>query len=114
MPVNATRPNRYELIEKIRQHFWERWRREYISELQQRTKWRTPQRELACGDVVVLKEDNLPPLQWRLGRVCCLHPGKDGVNRVADVTTSKGVIRRAVNKMCLLPTDEPQDDDQEN
>lgn len=113
MPVNVTRPNRYELIEKIRQHFWDRWQREYISELQQRTKWRTPQRELACGDVVVLKEDNLPPLQWRLGRVCRLYPGTDGVNRVADLTTSKGVIRRAVNKMCLLPTDEPQDDEED-
>jgi hypothetical protein len=103
VPIKATRPNRYELIEKIRQHFWERWSREYIAELQQRTKWRTPQKDLACGDLVILKEDNLAPLQWRLGRVCRLYPGNDGVTRVVDITTVKGVIRRAVNKLCLLP-----------
>ncbi|KAJ8717747.1 hypothetical protein PYW07_005677 [Mythimna separata] len=102
-PIHANRPNRYELIEKIRQHFWERWSREYIAELQQRTKWRRPQQALACGDVVIVKEDNLPPLQWRLGRVSRLYQGTDGVGRVADVTTSKGVIRRAVNRLCLLP-----------
>lgn len=109
-PITATRPNRYELIEKIRQHFWERWRREYISELQQRTKWRTGQQGLACGDVVLLKEENLPPLQWRMGRVCRLYPGADGISRVADVTTSRGTMRRAINKLCLLPTSESKDD----
>lgn len=114
VPLNETRPNRYELIEQIRQHFWERWRHEYIAELQQRTKWRTPQRELTCGDVVILKEDNLPPLQWKLGRVVRLYPGTDGVSRVADVTTSKGIIRRAINKMCLLPTTEPNDGEDED
>lgn len=112
-PITATRPNRYELIEKIRQHFWERWSREYISELQQRTKWRTGQQGLTSGDVVILKEDNLPPLKWRLGRVCRLYPGADGVSRVADVTTSKGTIRRAINKLCLLPTSESTKDDNE-
>lgn len=111
-PVTATRPNRHELIEKIRQHFWERWRQEYISELQQRTKWRIEQQGLTCGDVVVLKEDNLPPLQWRLGRVCRLYPGSDGVSRVADVTTSRGIIRRAINKLCLLPTSESKDNNE--
>ncbi|XP_045536200.1 uncharacterized protein LOC106710902 [Papilio machaon] len=110
--ITATRPNRYELIEKIRQHFWERWRREYISELQQRTKWRIGQQGLSCGDVVVLKEENLPPLQWRMGRVCRLYPGADGVSRVADVTTSRGIIRRAINKLCLLPTSESKDDNE--
>lgn len=104
LPVTTNRPNRYEKIEQLRQHFWDRWRREFIAELQLRTKWRTRQRDLAVGDLVVLKEDHLPPLRWRLGRISRLFPGPDGVNRVADISTSKGTVRRAFNKICLLPT----------
>ncbi|XP_045450491.1 uncharacterized protein LOC123659288 [Melitaea cinxia] len=104
LPVTTKRPNRYEFIEQLRQHFWERWRREFIAELQQRTKWRTRQRDLQIGDMVVLKEDQLPPLRWRLGRITRLYPGPDGINRVADIFTAKGTMRRAFNKICLLPT----------
>ncbi|CAH2106769.1 unnamed protein product [Euphydryas editha] len=104
LPVTTKRPNRYEFIEQLRQHFWERWRREFIAELQQRTKWRTRQRDLRIGDMVVLKEDHLPPLRWRLGRITRLYTGPDGINRVADIFTAKGTMRRAFNKICLLPT----------
>ncbi|PZC80228.1 hypothetical protein B5X24_HaOG215034 [Helicoverpa armigera] len=89
-PITALRPNRYELIEKIRQQFWSRWQKEFLAEMQQRSRWRTQQQGLNCGDLVLLREANLPPLQWRLGRVTRLHPGPDGVSRVADVTTTKG------------------------
>lgn len=103
LPITAKRPNRYQLIEQLRQHFWDRWRREFVAELQQRTKWKTRQRELQVGDLVILKEDNLPPLQWRLARIVKLFPGTDGISRVADVLTPKGTIRRAINKMCIIP-----------
>lgn len=104
LPVTTKHPNRYERIEQLRQHFWERWRQEFVAELQQRTKWQVRQKELRVGDLVILKEDQLPPLQWRLARVTCLYPGPDGVSRVADVLTNRGTIRRAVNKMCIIPT----------
>nr|XP_049701803.1 uncharacterized protein LOC126055663 [Helicoverpa armigera] len=108
-PINTKSPNRYQLIEKIRQDFWQRWRREFVAELQQRTKWKTRQHELRVGDLVILKEENVPPLQWRLGRVTHLYPGTDGVSRVADVMSSRGTVRRAVNKMCILPSSAPAD-----
>nr|XP_049702535.1 uncharacterized protein LOC126055847 [Helicoverpa armigera] len=108
-PINTKSPNRYQLIEKIRQDFWQRWRREFVAELQQRTKWKTRQHELRVGDLVILKEENVPPLQWRLGRVTRLYPGTDGVSRVADVISSRGTVRRAVNKMCILPSSAPAD-----
>ncbi|XP_047020735.1 uncharacterized protein LOC124630779 [Helicoverpa zea] len=101
-PITALRPNRYELIEKIRQQFWSRWQKEFLAEMQQRSRWRTQQQGLNCGDLVLLREANLPPLQWRLGRVTRLHPGPDGVSRVADVTTTKGTVTRAVRTMCPL------------
>ncbi|XP_063372656.1 uncharacterized protein LOC134660793 [Cydia amplana] len=97
---------RYARIEKIRQHFWNRWQREYISELQERTKWRTNTAKLNLGDLVLLHEDHVPPLCWRLGRVTRLFPGADGVARVADVTTTKGCVRRPLVRLCPLPSPE--------
>ncbi|KAK9694484.1 methyltransferase (DUF5641) [Popillia japonica] len=49
-----------------------------------------------------LKDDNVPPLQWKMGRICQLHPGTDGIARVASVRTQNGVIRRAFSKLCPL------------
>lgn len=105
-PVTLKCPNRYQRIEQLRQHFWQRWRVEYLAELQQRTKWRLRQRDLKTGDLVVFKEENVAPLYWRLGRVHQLYPGKDGITRVADFLTARGTIRRAVNRVCPLLTSE--------
>lgn len=98
-----SRLDRYRLIEQMRQHFWDRWRNEYLSELQQKLKWRVNQRGLKEGDLVVIKDNYTPPLKWRMARVHKLYPGSDGVSRVVDVATSKGVIRRAAHNLCLLP-----------
>lgn len=99
------RLSRYERIEQLRQQFWRRWSMEYISELQKRTKWKTQtqQNNINIGSLVLIKDDKLPPLNWQLGRVVRVHPGKDGVIRVVDVRTTSGITRRAVAKICLLP-----------
>ncbi|XP_026734736.1 uncharacterized protein LOC113498790 [Trichoplusia ni] len=97
---------RYMRLEKLRQHFWRRWQKEYLSELQQRTKWRTNTSKLDVGDMVLLADDNAPPLTWKLGRVLRLIPGPDGISRVADVLTTKGCVRRAFVRLCKLPSAE--------
>ncbi|GFY32051.1 uncharacterized protein TNCV_2621881 [Trichonephila clavipes] len=38
--------------------------------------------------MVLVKEDNFPPLQWSLGRVVQVFPGDDGAVRVVGFTTS--------------------------
>lgn len=96
---------RFQRLELMRQHFWARWSKEYISELQQRTKWRTNQSSLKLHSLVVVKEDNLPPLKCRLDHIVAVYPGSDGVNRVADIRTSSGVIKRSFNKICPLIAD---------
>ncbi|XP_047518884.1 uncharacterized protein LOC125058772 [Pieris napi] len=98
--------NRFKRTEQLRQHFWERWSKEYISELQKRSKWLTSKQSLALNTMVVIKEDNQPPLKWKLGRIVALHPGPDGVVRVADVLTSNGVIRRSFSRICPLPVEQ--------
>ncbi|XP_049872845.1 uncharacterized protein LOC126371560 [Pectinophora gossypiella] len=99
----ANRLPRYDRIEQMRQHFWRRWSTEYISELQLRTKWKTKADDLQLNTLVLIKEDNWPPLKWRMGRITRLYPGKDGVSRVADIRTASGVIQRAFSKICPLP-----------
>ncbi|XP_061717053.1 uncharacterized protein LOC133524913 [Cydia pomonella] len=99
---------RFQRVEQLRQHFWTRWSKEYISDLQQRVKWQTAGDSLSQNTLVLLKEDNLPPLKWRLGRIVAVFPGRDGINRVADVRTANGVVRRAFSKICpLLNADVP-------
>ncbi|CAH2105152.1 unnamed protein product [Euphydryas editha] len=101
---NTSQLQRYARIEQIRQHFWQRWQREYVSELQQRSKWRTNSSKIQEGDLVLLMEDNLPPLCWKLARITRLFPGSDAVARVAEVRTPTGTYRRPLTKLCPLLT----------
>lgn len=102
--LNTGRLTRYQHLTQIMQHFWTRWSRDYITELQTRSCNKiTPSRNVAVGDLVLLIEDNQPPLLWHMGRVREVHPGADGVVRVATVKTAKGVFKRAVRKICVLP-----------
>lgn len=103
--VNLNRLQRFTRIEHIKQHFWNRFSQEYVTELQQRTKWHNATGELKLNQLVLVKEKALPPLLWMLGRVTAVHPGTDGVTRVADIKTKKGTIRRAFNNICPLPMD---------
>lgn len=101
--IPQNRLSHFEQVQQLQQHFWTRWSREFISELQQRTKWSTEQGSLKIQDLVIIKEDNQPPLKWVLGRIVDLYPGKDKVARVAAVRTPTGIIKRSFSKICPLP-----------
>jgi len=104
VPLN--RLSRWQLISQARQHFWKRWSTEYLHSLQQRNKWNTRQPSITVGDIVIIKEDNLPPLEWRMGRVIEVFPGRDEVVRVARVKTAQGELTRPVIKLCPLPVND--------
>ncbi|XP_063629910.1 uncharacterized protein LOC134801301 [Cydia splendana] len=95
--------SRYMRIQQLKAHFWSRYYTEYITELQKRQKWRKQGQQLQLGEMVLVKDDRLPPNRWLLGRVTRLYPGSDGVTRVADVNTTSGTLRRAFNRLCPLP-----------
>ncbi|CAK9834262.1 hypothetical protein ANTRET_LOCUS10813 [Anthophora retusa] len=101
------RLNRYQLTQQTVQHFWKRWHREYLHELQQQHKWQFRSPDVIKLDaLVVIREDNTPPLKWRLGRIVELHPGSDGIVRVVSIKVADGIIRRPSTRICLLPTEE--------
>ncbi|KAJ8915309.1 hypothetical protein NQ315_014817 [Exocentrus adspersus] len=79
-----------------------------LSSIRERCKWKTSSHNLACGTLVLIMDDASPPLKWALGRVTFLHPGHDGVARVATVRTATSEFRRAVSKLCPLPINDEQ------
>lgn len=103
--LTTNRLTRYQLLTQIQQNFWSRWSREYLTQLQARTKWRDEKaKELLKPDtLVILKDDKLPPLQWKLGRIVETHAGKDGHVRVISIKTSNGIVQRSLPKICILP-----------
>jgi hypothetical protein len=91
---------RWELLQRAQQVFWHRWSKEYLHQLQQRSKWKgegswTPR----IGDLVIVKEDNLPPLVWKIGVIEELFPGNDGITRVVIVRTPSGSYKRPLVKL---------------
>ena len=104
--VPENRLNNYRRLTQMFQHFWNRWSGEYLCNLQNRSKWmfQTSQK-VPIGALVLLKEDNLPPLLWKLGRIIAVHPGKDDIVRVVTIKTSNGTFTRAAGKVCILPID---------
>ncbi|XP_033220888.1 uncharacterized protein LOC117175287 [Belonocnema kinseyi] len=83
----ANRLNCWELAQQMRHHFWDRWHREYLGELISRSKWKTAtkQEDIEIGTLIVIKEENLPPMNWKIGRINEVHPGQDGVIRAVTV-----------------------------
>ncbi|KAH0814817.1 hypothetical protein GEV33_007974 [Tenebrio molitor] len=76
--LKINRLSRWQRIEQLRQQFWRRWIREYIPQLQLRPKGqRITNDNVQPGDMVLIKEDNVAPLHWPLGRVVQVHPGHD-------------------------------------
>ncbi|XP_055632428.1 uncharacterized protein LOC129772922 [Toxorhynchites rutilus septentrionalis] len=100
--------NRLDLWQKIQsmvQHFWKRWQNEYLSTLQLRYKWTTSNQNLLVGAIVLIREENLPVGKWSMGRVVEIHPGEDGLVRVATVKlpNNQKPMKRPITKLCLLP-----------
>ena len=103
----SARLSSWQHAQQMRQHFWRRWHKEYLNELTVRSKWHSGSANIAIGSVVLIKEDNAPPLQWKLARVIDTYPGNDGIVRVVSVKTTDGIYKRCVKKLCPLPVDTP-------
>ncbi|KAI8431622.1 hypothetical protein MSG28_016101 [Choristoneura fumiferana] len=58
-----------------------RWHIEYLNNLQARNKWYSQVNNLELNDLVLIKDENSPPLQWRRGRVIEVYKGTDQIVR---------------------------------
>ncbi|GFV76002.1 DUF5641 domain-containing protein [Trichonephila clavipes] len=98
-----TLKGRWDIVQKLKLNFWKRWQIDYLNSIQGRTKWKSGTSNIKIGDVVIIKEDNLPPSVWPLGKVISTHPGKDGIVRVVTLKIKKGLYQRPIVKLCILP-----------
>ncbi|XP_062556793.1 uncharacterized protein LOC134221620 [Armigeres subalbatus] len=104
--VRVSSLSRWQHLQKLKQDFWSRWSTEYLSELQPRSKWYKNKLTIRPDMLVVLREDNVAPQMWRLGRIVEVTPGADGLVRVVKIRTANGEVTRAVTKIAILPIED--------
>ena len=98
--INSKR--KWKAVEAITNMYWKRFVKEYLTELNNRSKWNKKQRNFVKGDIVLIKSDNIPRSFWPLARVVETYASKDDVIRSAKLKLSNTTLVRPVNRLCLL------------
>ncbi|KAI2647813.1 Xanthine phosphoribosyltransferase [Labeo rohita] len=76
---------RWRRVQFLAEQFWSRWRKEYLVNIAARQKWNVSKRNLEVDDVVMVKEENLPRSEWKLGRIQEVIFSGDGLVRRAKI-----------------------------
>ena len=110
---------RWRRVQYLTEIFWSRWRKEYLLSLNERQKWNTPRRNVKVGDVVIIKDDSSPRMNWPLAIVNRAQPEEDGLVRKVEVTvgtnkldkqgkriSSLSVLERPIQKLVVLVENE--------
>ncbi|XP_062556845.1 uncharacterized protein LOC134221673 [Armigeres subalbatus] len=108
--IPTNRLHSWQQIQKLLQDVWKRWHVEYLQSLQPRSKWLKQSVQLKENQLVIIVDENQPPMRWPIARVKELHPGKDGVVRVVTLQTTSGLLTRPTAKICILPISATVDD----
>ena len=93
---------RWRHTQLLADHFWNRWRKEYLPSLTVTRKWTEEVPNLKVDDVVLINDNNEARGRWPLARVVEICPSSDGRVRVVKVKTPSGVLTRPVARLCLL------------
>ena len=54
-------------VQALAEQFWNQWRDRYLTTLQARQKWNCEQPSLKKGDVVLMRDMEIPRAQWPIG-----------------------------------------------
>ena len=87
--------------QKLRDDLRKRFRSEYLGQLKSWVSIK-PGRQISLGEVILIGNDIDKRIQWPLGRVTELFPGKDGQIRLVRVHTSRGSLLRPVQRLYPL------------
>ena len=101
---------RWKAVQYLANEFWTRWKKEFLASHQLRQKWQSDKRNFSVGDVVLIKDPDLPRNQWSAGRITEAFPGNDGLVRSANIRVpgQQGVVHRSITKLVLLVGSEEQ------
>ncbi|KAG1673513.1 hypothetical protein GQR58_015535 [Nymphon striatum] len=94
--------NKYSLCEKQLNLFWSVWTHNYLRNLPPSIKKFQAKGAIEVGALVLIREDHLPRMQWPLGIVVDLYPGRDGLIRSVRIKTSKGEVNRPIQRLHSL------------
>ncbi|XP_063740237.1 uncharacterized protein LOC134864868 [Eleginops maclovinus] len=83
---------RWRRVQYLTEQFWSRWQKEYLSNLSLRQQWHVPRRNVKVGDVVIVKEDNVPRNEWRLARVVEARQEDDGLVRKVKIQIAQSKL----------------------
>ena len=91
-------------LSHIINHFWERWRLEYLSTLREYHKHKHDKHNrptIAIDDIVIIEEEYVPRSSWKTAKVIQLLEGSDNKVRgaVLMIPNSKNILKRPVNKL---------------
>ena len=95
---------RWKQVQYLAQQFWQRWTKEYVSDLQRRQKWSHTSANLAEGDIVLVADPASPRSSWPLAKVVKVKKSADGLVRSATVQSAHWTLVRPINKMVKLFT----------
>lgn len=103
LELNTNRLSRWQQVQAMHERIWRGWSHDYLHSLQQRRKWSESQPDIKVGELVLLKNNLLPPSKWELARVTDVHPGHDDHARVITVRTAASQLKRPIAQVCRLP-----------
>lgn len=109
--ITAYGPNRWRRINVLSDRLWQEWRRHYLYNIgTKRPKWTNSLRNAIVGDVVLIKDKNMPRDSWSTGTITGVRVSDDGLVRSAsirprvrqDKSTTKKVRDRPIHDLILL------------
>ena len=104
--LQSNMTKRFLYLSRKLNHFWNRWRKEYLVDLREFHKLKDARvANISKGDLVLIQEDNVKRGHWKIGIVEDLITGKDGVIRGAKVRKAGGkneTLNRSILKLFPL------------
>ena len=93
---------RWRVVQHLADTFWCRWIREYLPELQKRSKWQESRRNVKVGDLVLILDESTPRGLWPMGLVTEVIVSQDQLVRSVRVKTKASTFLRPLSKIVLL------------
>ncbi len=89
---------RWEYIQRIRTDLRSRYKKEYLGQMAS-SRGPKENRSIKVGDVVIVGQENKKRIEWPIGKISEVFPGKDGIIRTVKVKTTEGVLLRPLQRI---------------
>ena len=86
--------------------FWREFKRDYLSLLHSRDKWRKTTENLKINDLVILVDESVERNQWKMGRIVGTTDSDGHVRRVEIIRSDGKIVQRDRVKIVKMELDE--------